>query len=171
MRDVNNGWVSARGRAQIMSQALDRLQQSPWLGIGLNEFRHVYAPRAGDLPQGEDVVHVHNMVVQTALDIGLVGSAAYWGILIVLWVRASQAARAVSTVARTAAVGSAFALVAVNLFGLTDAVTLGSKVGTLQWAAGGLILAAWQIRYVSSDPGNDVPAASRTLAASVSTRS
>jgi hypothetical protein len=158
LRDANNGWVSARGRAEIVSQALDRLKQSPWRGIGLNEFRNVYAPRPGDLPQGQDVVHVHNIVLQTALDVGIVGSIAYWGILIVLWVRARQAARAASNAIRIAAVGSAFALVAVSLFGLTDAVTLGSKVGTLQWAAGGLILAAWQIH-------------SRTLGPSVSTPS
>lgn len=154
LQDASNLWVSARGRAQVASQAVDRLKESPWLGIGLNQFRHVYAPRPGDLllgkgglAPGHDIIaHAHNMVLQTALDVGLVGSAAYWGILVVLWVRASQAARGVSTAARMAAAGSAMCLVAVNLFGLTDAVTLGSKVGTLQWAAGGLILAAWHLR-------------------------
>jgi O-antigen ligase len=171
LRDANNTWVSTRGRAQLLSQGLDRLRQSPWLGIGLNEFRHVYAPRPGDLPQGDDVAHVHNIVLQTALDIGLVGSAAYWGLLVVLWVRATEAARGVSRLARTAAVGSAFALVAVSLFGLTDAVTLGSKVGTLQWAAGGLILAAWQIRDVPSGAGDEVAVASAKRVATVSTTS
>jgi O-antigen ligase len=151
MRDANNSWVSARGRAQIIDQALDRLKESPWVGVGLNEFRHLYAPRPGDLPQGEDIAHVHNIVLQTALDIGIVGSAAYWGVLVFLWVRASQAARGTSSLARAAAVGAALSIVAATLFGLTDAVPLGSKVGTMQWAAGGLILAAWQLRAVS-DP-------------------
>ena len=154
LQDASNLWVSARGRAQVAAQGVAHFRQHPWLGIGLNEFRHVYAPRDGDLllgkgglAPGQDIIaHAHNMVLQTALDIGLVGSAAYWGIMVVLWVRASQAARGVSNVARMAAVGSAMSLVAVNLFGLTDAVALGSKVGTLQWAAGGLILAAWQLR-------------------------
>jgi O-antigen ligase len=140
------GWVSARGRTQIMGQAVDRWRQSPWIGIGLNEFRHVYTPRAGDLPQGADVAHAHNFFLQTALDIGLVGSAAYWSILALLWVRASQAAKGTSRMAWAAATGGAFSLIGVTLFGLTDAVTLGAKVGTLQWIAGGLILAAWHLR-------------------------
>jgi putative inorganic carbon (HCO3(-)) transporter len=149
MRDANNSWVSAQGRAQIMGRALEQLKESPWIGIGLNEFRHVYAPRPGDLPQDEDIAHVHNIVLQTALDIGVLGSAAYWGVLIVLWTRASQAARGTSSLARAAAVGAALSIVAATLFGLTDAVPLGSKVGTMQWAAGGLILAAWQLRTAS----------------------
>jgi O-Antigen ligase len=152
------GWVSARGRTQIMSQALDRWKQAPWLGIGLNEYRRVYAARPGDVPQGEDVVHAHNIFLQTGLDIGLVGSAAYWSVLAFLWVRASQAARGTSRTARAAAIGAAFSLIGVTLFGLTDAVPLGAKVGTLQWIAGGLILAAWQIRFDRSDAGDDVDA-------------
>ena len=41
--------------------------------------------------------------------------------------------------------GSGLALVAVTLFGLADAVPLGAKIGILQWAAAGLILAAHHV--------------------------
>jgi O-antigen ligase len=159
--DAHLGWVSARGRSQIMGQALDRWKQSPWFGIGVNEFRNVYTPRPGDLAQEKDIAHAHNMVLQTALDVGIVGSVAYWGILASLWVRASQAAKGTSKTARAAAVGGAFSLIGVTLFGLADAVTLGAKVGTLQWIAGGLILAAWSIRVDQNDPADDVNADSR----------
>jgi hypothetical protein len=54
------------------------------------------------------------------------------------------------------------------LFGLTDPVTVGSKVSTLQWAAGGLILAAWEIHNVSNDAGDAVAATSGKQVASVS---
>jgi O-antigen ligase len=150
------GWISARGRAQILSQAVDRWQASPWLGIGLNEFRHVYVPRPGDVSQEPDIAHAHNMLLQTLLDIGLVGSVAYWGILALLLVRASQAANGTSRTARAAAVGGAFSLIGVTLFGLTDAVPLGAKIGTLQWIAGGLILGAGEVRFSPSDSADTI---------------
>jgi O-antigen ligase len=149
--DAYNGWLSARGRTQILSQGLDRWKQSPWTGIGLNEFRHVYVPRPGDVPQEKDIAHSHNIFLQTALDIGVIGSAAYWGVLAFLWAGASQAARGTSAIGRAAAIGGAFCLITATLFGLTDAVPLGSKVGTFQWMACGLILAAWQIQFAPED--------------------
>jgi putative inorganic carbon (HCO3(-)) transporter len=151
MRDAGNYWTSAKGRAQITNQAFERWKQSPWLGLGLNEFRNVYKPRDGDIPQNADIVHAHNIVLQTALDIGVLGSAAYWGVLIFLLVRARQAATGLSALASSAAVGSACSIITGTLFGLSDAVPLGSKIGTLQWMAGGLILAAWQVQLKLTD--------------------
>jgi O-antigen ligase len=167
--DAQYGWVSARSRTQIQGQALDMWRQSPWLGIGLNEFRHEYAARPGDIPQEADIAHAHNIVLQTALDIGLVGSLAYWTVLGVLWVRASQAAGGRSKTARAAAIGGAFSLIGVTLFGLTDAVPLGAKIGTLQWIAGGLILASWHVRLAPSDADDDTAADSRKSIPSVVT--
>ncbi len=134
-------WDSAQDRAKIMAQGVERWRKSPWLGIGLNEFRAVYEPQGTDMPP-----HAHNIFVQTALDVGVVGSAAYWGVLAFLLVRADQAARGLFRLGRSAAVGSALSLVAVSLFGIADAVALGSKIGIFQWMSGGLILAAWRTR-------------------------
>lgn len=158
---AKNAWVSVQSRTQIMNQALNTWKQSPWMGIGLNEFRHVYASRPGDIPVDEDIAHAHNVFLQTLLDIGVVGAVAYWSVLALLGLRAHQATRGVSTIARTAATGAALALLAVHLFGLADAVALGSKVGTLQWAAGGVILAAWHVRTIPTD-GDIVAAAPDT---------
>ena len=144
-------WSSGRGRILIATQAIERWKESPWLGIGLNEFRAVYK-HEGAGPAG-DVAHAHNMVLQTALDVGVLGSAAYWGVLALLLVRATQAAKRQSGLCRSAAVGSALSLVAISLFGLSDAVPIGCKVGTLQWMAGGLILAAWRMQSVSAPQG------------------
>lgn len=144
MREAGNSWSSARVRAQIMAQGVEQWRESPWRGIGLNEFRTVHSPKAGEITTDEDIAHAHNIFLQTALDVGLVGSAALWAIIGLLLVRARQAARGVSRLARSVAAGSALALVTIALFGLTDAVSLGSKVGTLQWIVGGLILASWR---------------------------
>jgi O-antigen ligase len=146
LREAGGYWSSARGRAQIMSQGFERWKEHPWLGIGLNEFRRVYKPKEGDIPQAADVVHVHNIVLQTALDIGTVGSVAYWGLLSLLFSRAAEAANGPSRLARAAAIGSTFSLITVHLFGLSDAVPLGAKIGLFQWAAAGLILAAWRVQ-------------------------
>jgi hypothetical protein len=93
--------------------------------------------------------HSHNMFLQTALDVGLVGLAAYCAVLGFLLIRANQAVWGPLRLARSAAVGAAFSLAAVSAFGLADAVTLGSKVGMIQWMAGGLILGAWRTQLES----------------------
>jgi O-antigen ligase len=163
-----SGWSrSARSRIPIMTHGLERWTESPWFGIGLNEFRSTYEGATDDtLPverkdEGRDVAHAHNIFLQTALDVGAVGSAAYWGVLAFLLVQAGQAARGLSNECRSAAVGSAVSLVAVTLFGTLDAVPLGSKIGMFQWMASGLILAAWRARFI-------VPIGSSTAPSSAS---
>lgn len=137
-------WQSVQDRAYIMGQGAEKLREAPWFGIGLNEYRTVHVP----LPSA--AAHAHNIFLQTALDVGIVGSVAYWGLLIFLLARANEAAQTAFNLGRIAAVGSALALVAVTLFGLTDAVVLGAKVGLFQWQAAGLILAAWRLRAVET---------------------
>ena len=93
-----------------------------------------------------DVSHAHNVFLQTGLDVGLIGLCAYVWILAFLFVRADQASRGPSGLARGAAVGSALSLAAVHLFGLADAVPLGAKIGTFQWLAAGLALSSWRLQ-------------------------
>lgn len=145
VRHAADSWSSARARSQIMAQGVEHWRASPWFGIGLNEFRVRHNPKAGEIVTDDDVAHAHNIFLQTALDVGLVGFLALGGVAGLLLVRARQAARGESRLARNVAVGAAFALVVISLFGLTDAVSLGSKVGTLEWIVAGLILASWRI--------------------------
>jgi hypothetical protein len=42
---------------------------------------------------------------------------------------------------------------AVSLFGLGDAVSLGAKIGLFQWMASGLILTAWRLQYPDARGG------------------
>ncbi len=148
-------WRTTGERADILNSGVERWRESPWFGIGMNEFRNVFTPpplqngaNPGDTalwPTPDyDVAHVHNVFLQTALDIGLVGLAAYCGVLGLLLFRADHAARGPTGSGRAAAVGGGLALVAISMFGLGDAVALGAKIGLFQWLAGGLILAAWR---------------------------
>jgi putative inorganic carbon (HCO3(-)) transporter len=136
-------WSTVHLRGLIMLSGLDRLRESPWLGIGLNQFRSVYAL---PLPVASTSVgHAHNMLLQVALDIGVFGLVAYVCILGFLLARAVRIASGPPTLASAAAVGAALSLVAVTAFGLADAVALGAKIGLFQWAAGGLILGAGRV--------------------------
>jgi len=143
-------WWTVYERTLIVNAALERLQVSPWLGIGLNQFRHLYKPVGS--PADYDVAHAHNVFLQTALDVGVVGLVAYCCVLGYVLLRAHQAAGSPLRVCRTAAFGGGLALVAVTAFGLADAVALGAKLGMFQWAAAGIVLGAWRMHISQTRP-------------------
>lgn len=138
---------TAHDRAHIIRSGVEQWRKSPWLGIGLNQFRYVYKPP--NLTPEYDVAHAHNVFLQTALDTGVFGLGAYCGVLGFLLTRACQATRGPSNVSRVAAVGAGLSLVTVSVFGFADAVALGAKVGLFQWMAGGLILGSWRTQLRS----------------------
>ncbi len=75
---------SVVGRAYIWSAALYVLQAAPWTGIGFHQFHRwvkVLFP-APMYPFGSETyyVYAHNTLLQTALDLGLVGLVAYLGL-------------------------------------------------------------------------------------------
>jgi len=144
--------TAVHARLAIWGQALQALQWSPWIGIGLDYFRHSgYSPVLvyPDMIVGRP--HAHNIFLQTALDVGLFGLAGYLAIMWFVLRRAVGLARGVGGDAwvRSVAVGAALSVVSVHVYGLLDAVPLGAKVGIFQWWACGLILAAWRMRTPS----------------------
>lgn len=137
-------WKSLDSRVHAMVAAATLCREAPWFGIGLNQFRKVYVPPPGY--ETSDIAHAHNMYLQTALDVGVLGLAAYCGVIICLFVAGSRARRGPSPLGASVAVGSLLSWVAVSFFGLADAVALGSKIGMFQWMAGGIILAAARLQ-------------------------
>ncbi|MFO7537573.1 MAG: O-antigen ligase family protein, partial [Chloroflexota bacterium] len=85
-----------------------------------------------------DISHAHNIYLQMAVDIGLVGLIAYLAIIMIalgtLWRVARQ-----DRDLRPIALGLGAGLVAYLIFGLTDAVPLGAKPALLFWYMLGLI--------------------------------
>ena len=134
-------------RVHILVFATKTLADNLWFGIGLNEFRHLYVS-----PDGLEntTAHAHNVLLQVGLDVGLIGLIAYCCVVVLLLVHADRANRGQIAIARTVAAGSAFSLIAVHLFGLADAVSLGAKIGLLQWMAGGLILGSLRLQRGSA---------------------
>jgi putative inorganic carbon (hco3(-)) transporter len=150
-------WRTVHGRAAVLAAGIRELSRSPWIGIGLNEFRNVYNPTAAR--PGVDIAHAHNIFLQTALDIGLLGLAAYCAVIIFLVRKSLATAGSLSPLCRGTAIGAVLSLVAATAFGLSDAVALGAKIGMFQWLAGGLALAAHRGQsHFAPDPSHRTPA-------------
>ncbi len=136
------------GRMNIWADALEAFRTSPWLGIGLDYFRlSGYSMVLWPPNQMVGTPHAHNIFLQTALDLGLVGLGAYIALLMFVLRRGLDVARAHhgDKWVRSIGIGAALSVVAVHAYGLLDAVSLGTKVGVFQWLSCGLVLAAWRI--------------------------
>jgi O-antigen ligase len=128
-------------RVEILSAAWAMLAESPWTGVGLNGFRRLYLS-SEDLGSAE-ISHAHNTAVQILLDVGIPGFLAYLVFFIVVTRRGLLAwLQAPPSAVRNIAVGGLLTWLCVHLFGLTDALALGSRVGTLQWWIAGLTVTA-----------------------------
>jgi putative inorganic carbon (hco3(-)) transporter len=124
------------GRVDIWTRALYGIRDVPFTGMGMNTFRRVM-PAVYPSPQiaaGKDVAHAHNHLLQAALDVGIPGLVAYaaiWmgtaALLVLVYRRAANRAH------RVIAGGLGAGLIAHFVFGLTDAIPLGAKVGLLFW--------------------------------------
>lgn len=131
-------------RVTIWTHSVAAIRDFPWTGIGAGTLRQV-APRVYPFYTSkldEEVPHAHNLILQTALDVGLPGLIAFLG----LWFGVAVMLRQVW---RQAAIGGsrllvlafAGALLAYFLYGLTDTIALGAKPGFLFWFLLGLIAA------------------------------
>jgi putative inorganic carbon (HCO3(-)) transporter len=145
---VLEAFAAVESRFVIWEQALQALRPSPWVGIGFDYFRYSgYSPVLvwPDIIVGTP--HAHNIFLQTALDVGLIGLAAYVAVMVDVFRRGWRIASATGGDfwIRRVGIGATLSLVTVHVYGLLDAVALGAKVGVFQWLACGLVLAAWQL--------------------------
>jgi putative inorganic carbon (HCO3(-)) transporter len=135
-------------RREIWLRALYVIRDYPLTGLGLNAFRSVM-PRLYPMYRTSpdfNFAHAHNLLLQAAVDLGLPGLAAY---LAVWW----GAGVALVGAHRTAADpwlcmlarGLGAGLAAHFVFGLTDAISLGAKLGIFFWLALALSAAAYQV--------------------------
>ena len=138
------GQLSLAGRVEVWSRALYAIQDFPFTGVGLGAFRRVVQLLYPLFTAGPDydIAHAHNMFLQVALDVGLPGLIAYLALLWVAGVVAWQAAQQGSApLVRALAIGLPAGLVGLHVYGLTDALALGSKPGITFWMILGLLAA------------------------------
>ena len=141
------GSISIQGRIEIWSRAVYALQDFPFTGCGLGAFRrvvHILYPLF-TIPPDHDIAHAHNIFLQTALDLGYPGLIGYLAILglagFTCWRAAQRAARQGAVLVQAAALGLVGGLVGLHVYGLADALALGSKPAVAFWFVLGLIAA------------------------------
>ncbi len=120
-------------RRELWRWAAVAIGDFPITGMGLGIFRIA----SKDLypittSQTIDIAHAHNIYLQTGVDVGLPGLIAYLALLTVAGIVAWQRAIACPH-QKGIYLGIIGALVALHIFGLGDALALGSKSGGLFW--------------------------------------
>lgn len=138
---------SLDGRREIWSRARYVVEDFPFTGVGLNNFRRV-VPLLYPLfliSPAIDIAHAHNHLLQVAAELGIPGLIAYlalWiGAALMLW---QSWQRAASAPLRAVAAGCAASLLAYFIYGLFDTVALGARPGFLFWLLLGLVAALHQ---------------------------
>ncbi len=128
-------------RKELWPWAITAVQDFPYSGVGLGAFRQVaFRLYPLLLAPGQDIGHAHNIFLQTALDVGLPGLVVYLGLLFVAGGAGWRVARREADF-RSISLGLLAGLIAVHVFGLADALALGSKPGVVFWYSLGLLAA------------------------------
>jgi putative inorganic carbon (HCO3(-)) transporter len=129
-------------RVEIWSGALRGIQAFAVTGMGMNTFRKMAPVLAPALVADPDAImppHAHDHLLQVALDLGVPGLIAYTSMwLVTAWLLVIAYRRSTDRNLRAFAGGLGAGLIAHFVFGLTDAIPLGAKVGILFWLALGL---------------------------------
>lgn len=144
----------AVGRFEIWRRALYLMRDFPYTGVGLNTFPYVGDAMYPYPSQGLSarVPHAHNNLLQAGVDLGIPGLIAYVGLLAAFTLCAWRVHRASgSRSSRLLAAGLFSGMLAHQVFGLTDAITLGAKPGFILWIMFGLMAALYRTEVDSSE--------------------
>ena len=121
------------------------IQRHPLLGIGMDRLRY-------DPGIGYESAHAHNQLIHTAAELGIPGVVAYLAILIGAgWMCLDVSRRAKAAWMRDAARGLGAGQLAFLIFGMGDAIPLGSKNGVFFWVSLALIAAMYNYVNLGSE--------------------
>ena len=165
--------ATLEGRLELWNRALYAIQDFPFTGTGLGTFSkvvHLLYPLTLVGPD-VDIGHVHNTLLQVALDLGLPGLVAYLALVgVALWIgwrvawapalalaRVGEGTSVRETSFRWLGTGIVGSLVAFHVYGLTDAVPLGSDRGLALWMLLALAAALWRVAPVQEQRPFGVP--------------
>ncbi len=140
-QDIVGDTLGLSGRFEIWSRALLVIRDHPLMGVSVNGFRRIVTVLYPlfSIAENIDLAHAHNHLLQVALDLGLPGMVAYLGLWLIsaglLWaaVRSVISRHARSHPYYTLLAGLAGAYVAGWMFGIVDAVALGSRPSFMWW--------------------------------------
>jgi len=138
------GTLTFAGRMEVWQRAIYMMQDFPYTGIGLNTFdlvANVMYPFFLIGPEAR-VIHAHNNFLQVGVDLGIPGLVAYLSLLTVFALMAWRIYRhSNDRILQALALGLFGGMLAHQVYGLTDAITLGAKPGIILWAMMGLMVA------------------------------
>jgi O-antigen ligase len=134
------------GRYVIWRRAWHGIMDAPLTGVGLNAFGQVAQepyPLQGFTPD-QDIGYAHNMFLQLGLDFGIPGLSAYALLLVMVVAALIKLYTRVpaSSVARFWSAGLLASVTAHMLWGITDAIPLGTRTAVGIWYLWGLAIAA-----------------------------
>jgi putative inorganic carbon (HCO3(-)) transporter len=135
-------------REKLWPLGVHGIQDHPITGFGMNVFRKIMLTRYPGFPAlpGEEPAHVHNHLLQAALDLGIPGLVAYlalWIVAAVLLIQVHR--RSPVRIYRSLASGLGVGLIAHFIFGMDDVIPLGAKVGVLFWLTLALTVALHRV--------------------------
>lgn len=129
------GFFGHSDRPLIWRFAVEGIRSHPWGGVGLGAFREVIHGMTIDgATYSLPVPHAHNVFLQVALDLGVFGLVVYIALLALATRMTWQICHSqIGGRWRSATLGLWGALMAIHIFGLTDCIALGAKVGIFFW--------------------------------------
>ena len=151
-------------RLDLWSSGLRAIRDFPFTGMGMNVFRRVMPVqyRAAVNDGGGDISHAHNQLIQVALDLGIPGLVAYvalWLLTAALIVKVYR--QSPDRIYRVTAAGLGCGLIAHFVFGITDAIPIGAKVGIFFWIALALVVGLQHVAFAASGRPEGRPLHSR----------
>jgi putative inorganic carbon (HCO3(-)) transporter len=125
--------AAASLRFDIWSRALAMLRDLPFTGIGLNTFSLIQTGFYPGFLIGPEP-HAHNLYLQTALDFGLPGLAAFfWLVAAWFWIVWRKLRSGAAQEERLLLAGLAACLISYLAHGFLDSLMLGAKPGAALW--------------------------------------
>jgi O-antigen ligase len=138
-------------RFEFQGVALRLVEEHPLFGVGLSNFEVAYAqllvPDLPRLPAAPYAIppNAHNMFLQLAVDVGLVGAAAFACIIVMAFVRVFQITRRVADrQTRILSLGLAAGVVATIVQGILDTVVYQGFNVLILFTYLGLLDAVWR---------------------------
>lgn len=136
--------VTLGDRTTIWKEAAQLLVRSPLLGIGVNGFAAYGAPVIGRVGSTYPLVnsHAHDVIIEVALDTGLVGVIAFLGMNVLAVLSAWRVYRraGAGTAVRALAIALLASFVVIFTHGMFDTIFWGFKAEIFLWAALALAL-------------------------------
>lgn len=136
--------LNTSNRPDIWKRAFYLIQDFPLTGSGIGTFSRVvdlfYPPFPGIFKEG---IHAHNMFLSVAVDLGIPALVLYIARLSSVVSMVWTAYKRSHPILRTLLIGLTCGLLAHQVFGITDAFSLGTKLGVIMWIYFGLITAIY----------------------------